>query len=108
VFIGEVMKQIAILTFLVFIISCGVKLDVADSNQNVEFGPDFVGAANFCDERYEDDEAAEKCFLDYREYLNLKVGVDLSEIVDYCDANYNTEIEVIACEERLTSLLGGV
>ena len=106
--IGEVVKYISILTFLFFIFSCGVKLDLNDTKQNVVFGPDFEGAARFCEERYENEVDAEKCFTDYREYLNLTVGLDLTEIINYCESHYSTPEDIIGCEDQLTALLGGV
>lgn len=101
------MKFISILAFTLFIFSCGVELEIPETNQNVSFGPDFEGAAEFCDERYENEIEAEKCFNDYREYLSITIGLDLSDIFEYCESHNNTEEEIITCEEQLTSILGG-
>jgi len=102
------MSKAITMIFLILTISCGMKVDIPETNQNIAFGPDFASAAAFCDNRYYDDEvAAENCFMDYRDYLDITVGLDLSEIVDYCETNYTDPVDVAVCEDQLLLLLGG-
>lgn len=77
-----------------------------DAPEAIELGPDFEKAANFCDNRYLPDfDAAESCFEDYRTFYAIKVTLDLTGILDFCEANYSNNQDVEECISDLTDIL---
>ena len=95
------MKNLILIATLLLFASCGADIDVSDSQhelkapEGITFGPDFEGAAAFCDERYGvDTDESEDCFQDYRNYFSAEVVLNLDSIVNYCEGNYDTEEEI--------------
>lgn len=104
--------------------SCGFDLDIkadplvisapdikdakitVDMPTDIKLGPDFEGVAKFCDDKYLPDlEASEACFRDYRDFYQIKVGLDLDAIIDFCGANYDDAVSTEECIEDLISVI---
>ena len=104
------MKVINVLILLVLLTACGAKIQhvvTTPEGVDVEVGPKFREAAEFCDERYGfRTEDSEKCFLDYRNYYTLKLQFDLSSMEDFCKQYYeeSSNSNIDGCIDDLTSL----
>ena len=103
-----------LLILFTLITGCGINHKIKNNEIKVSapkeftFGPNFDEAAEFCDSRYGvGTEEAEECFLDYREFYNLNIGIDLQAIQEYCEDRFEYE-EQIACEDELIDLLSNV
>ena len=84
-----------------------VKVDVpekitVDAPEKITYGPDFEGAAAFCDARYEDDVDAESCFQDYRSYMKMEIGFNVDALEKFCSKYEDVE----ACVSELKQLFG--
>lgn len=96
----------AILSIFAVLVGCSVQVKGIPDQTNSQFGPDFAGAAAFCDSRYgTKSPAAEACFEDYRDYLKVRVYLDLSELQDYCNKAYQNPDDRAGCVNDLTALL---
>jgi hypothetical protein len=111
------MNKLILFMLLTILISCGkIKVDAPKdftvdfpNDFKVDINPNFKEAAEFCDNRYKDNpEAAEACFMDYREYFSIKVGVDLSSIISFCNENYTNALDNEECINDLTDLITSV
>lgn len=117
------MKKLLLLTGLLLIgTSCGkIKFDIksdplvvsapdlkdakikVDMPTDITLGPDFEKTAAFCDGRYPDNSAAaEACFKDYRDFYQIKVGLDLDAIIDFCGTTYD---DTLSSEECIRDLI---
>lgn len=98
---------------LCLLVSCGVNVNVKQKTpikaEPITFGPDFEGAAAFCDERYGDNtEEAEACFIDYREYFKINLGIDTKSIEKFCNDSYTTEEAREQCITDLTDAISNI
>ena len=110
-------KNIILLLFMICIISmcqsCGfkVKADIPDSNQTVKVDatPDFERIAAFCDDRYDgDSKEAEACFKDFRNYFDINIGVNLDNIINYCESSYELPQDITGCKKELLIFMSSV
>lgn len=107
------LKNIFILILMFIIInllsSCGSKIEVEgvdDVKTESKIGPDFEGAANFCDTRYGKlTQEAEACFEDYRNYFKINIELSFNEITDFCEEQFTNQSDIDICRTDLLSLL---
>ena len=86
---------------------------VIEAPEDIVVGPDFEGAAAFCDNRYlpDNETEAEACFQDYRNYFDVEIGLDLDAIASFCENTYNhldspaKEVAIAACQDDLIKAL---
>ena len=85
------------LLIIAILSGCGFTLRHS-GNVQADIGPDFVGAAKFCDDRYGAGTAeAESCFQDYRDYTKIRVVLDIQAIQDFCNKNYTDSVAQAKC-----------
>lgn len=98
------MKFLIILITLISLISCGIDIEheIPDTKQTVVFGPDFEGAAAFCDERYEDAMEAEECFQNYVNYLSVDANISTDNIQSYCESQFEDQLDIDECIANFT------
>lgn len=98
--------KLTLLTILFCLVSCGKIKVETNVPKKINFGPDFVVIAEFCDNRYGiDTSEAESCFKDYRTFLSPKVTLDLASIQTFCKGNYTTQEEIETCESNLLDII---
>jgi hypothetical protein len=102
-------KKTFFIILLLNLTSCGVKIKGLDNIKpevNAKVGPDFEGAANFCDERYGYKTAeSEACFEDYRDYFDVEVKLDVLSINKFCEEAYTDQEEIDTCIKDLIGVM---
>lgn len=92
---------------LFLLMSCGkLTHDVKPVNISGIVGPDFVKAAQFCDDRYgHKTEDSELCFKEYREYFKIKVTVDVEAVEEFCESRYSINQDIEDCIDDILGVL---
>lgn len=100
------------LVVLILTSACGIDFKIKESlPRKIEtfVGPDFEKAALFCDNRYGYKTLeSEKCFKDYRNFLQVKVGVDADAVANYCSDRFPNDQQALdQCEDDINDLIIG-
>ena len=82
----------------------GVEDIKIETPETISIEPNFESAAEFCDDRYGYmTEEAELCFEDFRDYYDFNIGLDLENLVEFCET-YDSE-DVDNCLDDLIKLM---
>ena len=116
------MKKLSITFILLTLISCGKiktessgKIDIPNTEHKIETNVTIdIGLekmAKFCEDRYgeainesTDELKSEECFQDALKFTQINIKLD-NQIPDYCESQFDTPEEIIACEEELLLLM---
>ena len=106
---NKVYTVVFMIVLCMIIMSCSVQHDFKDSTQTIDTNINlkYEQVAKFCDDRYGNNTPeAEAYFKDYRDFLNIRIGLDLDSVVEYCSNTYTLPEEVEQCEADVISIIG--